>query len=52
MPLLPLTFDGNRLGLRSDVPEPGRHNNHYRDGPTVPTGPPVDGPQPDENRLD
>ena len=52
VPLLPLTFDGNRLGLRSDVPEPGRHNNHYRDGPTVPTGPPVDGPQPDENRLD
>jgi crotonobetainyl-CoA:carnitine CoA-transferase CaiB-like acyl-CoA transferase len=51
VPLLPLTFDGNRLGLRSDVPEPGRHNSHYRDGPAVPTGPPVDGPQPDEDRL-
>src|SRR5699024_8282904 len=30
VPLLPLTFDGSRLGLRSAVPEPGRHNAHYR----------------------
>lgn len=42
LPLLPLMFDGDRLGLRSDVPEPGRHNTHYRDGPTVPVGPPAE----------
>ena len=33
VPLLPLTFGGRRLGLRSDVPTPGEHNNRYRDGP-------------------
>ena len=43
VPLLPLTFDGRRLGLRSGVPEPGRHNAHYRDGPSVPNGPPDEG---------
>ena len=43
VPLLPLTFDGRRLGLRSDVPEPGRDNAHYRDGPAVPDTPPSAG---------
>src|SRR5699024_12286403 len=33
VPPLPLTFAGSRLGLRSAVPEPGRHTAHYRDGP-------------------
>lgn len=32
IPLLPLTFDGRRLGLRSDVPAPGEHNGIHRDG--------------------
>lgn len=31
LPLLPLTFDGHRLGLRSDVPAPGQHNAQFRD---------------------
>lgn len=26
LPLLPVTFDGRHLGLRSDVPAPGEHN--------------------------
>lgn len=52
VPLLPLTFGGARLGLRSDVPEPGRHNAHYRDSPAVPVGPPVDqAPVPSEDDL-
>src|SRR5699024_8730285 len=45
VPLLPLTFDGARLGLRSDVPEPGRDNAHYLDGPAVPETPPSAAPQ-------
>ena len=32
IPLLPLTFDGQRLGLRRNVPAPGEHNAVYRDG--------------------
>ena len=51
VPLLPLTFDGARLGLRSDVPEPGRDNAHYLDGPAVPETPPSAAPQrPDDDR--
>lgn len=34
IPLLPLTFDGRRLGLRSGVPAPGEHNGIHRDGHT------------------
>ncbi len=32
LPLLPLTLDGRHLGLRSDVPAPGEHNDVYRGG--------------------
>ncbi|RBP64993.1 crotonobetainyl-CoA:carnitine CoA-transferase CaiB-like acyl-CoA transferase [Brevibacterium sanguinis] len=41
LPLLPLTLDGRRLGLRSDVPAPGEHNAELRDhlGVDRPDGP-------------
>lgn len=38
VPLLPLTFDGQRLPKRSDVPEPGEHTRDYLPNPEGPDG--------------